>query len=240
MALGLLKPDASQLEKLSLQLSAIGGMVEQQLADAIMAFETRDIALACRVIDADREIDQCEMAIEVTVRELLESKRLSRVGLRQAITAMKISCDLERIGDLAKNIAKRTLVISQEDAASVVGPVVRMGRIALRQLTDVLNAMQKQSPDAAMAVWGGDEEIDELYNSIFRELLAVMMKDSGMVNASTHIVFIAKNLERVGDHATNVAARVYYNLTGEVLEAKRPKKDITSFTSVHNPNQNED
>ena len=232
MALGLLKFGTPQIERLNLQIAAMGGMVEQQLSDAITAVEKRDIALAERIIREDAEVDRQESEIEEAVIQLMEGRKLMGNDLRHAVSGLKIASDLERIGDLAKNTAKRSLVISREDAAGVVSGVTRMGRIALRQVTDVLNAMQNRNAAGAVAVWGGDEEIDELYNSIFRQLLTLMMRDPGMVNASTHIVFIAKNLERVGDHATNIAEYVYYNLTGEQLEAARPKQDITSFTSV--------
>ena len=232
MALSLIRSGGNQLEKLSLSVTAMGGMVEQQLSDAITAFEKRDLSLADQVIDIDRQVDEREAAIEALVQEILEGRRLAGRDLRQVMTALKISNELERIGDLAKNVAKRTKVVSQEDAASSVGTVVRMGRIALRQVTDVLNSIMEKNPEGAIAVWGGDGELDELYNSIFREILTVMMRDPTLVNACTHIVFVAKNFERIGDHATNVAECVFYDQTGEQLKTVRPKRDVTSVTSV--------
>ena len=182
--------------------------------------------------DGDRVVDDHEAEIEALVLDLLEGKKLSGRNLRQAITAMKISNTLERVGDLAKNIAKRSLVTSRENAADTVTSVVRMGRIALRQLHDVLNAFQDKNPDIAIAVWGGDQEIDELFNSVFREILTTMSRDPSLINAGTHLAFVAKNFERIGDHTTNIAERVYHSLTGDRIEQSRPKKDITSMTVI--------
>ncbi len=232
MPISPLMSDTDYIDKLCLRLSAMGGLVEHQLSSAIAAFERRDVALAHQVIDGDSEVDQREAEIDGIVLELLESKRLAGRNLRQAVTAMKIAHTLERVGDLAKNVAKRSLVTSREDAAETVASVARMGRIALRQLHDVLDAFQDCNPDVAIAVWGGDQELDELFNSIFREILTRMSNDPSQVNAGTHLAFVAKNFERIGDHATNIAERVYYSLTGDQLEEKRPKTDITSMTVV--------
>lgn len=233
MALSLIKSGGgNQLERLHLALTAMGGMVEQQLSDAITALEKRDLSLADAVIEADAHVDEREAAIEAMVIELLETRRMVGRDLRQVISAQKISNELERVGDLAKNIAKRTKVVSREDASKAVSSVGRMGRIALRQVTDVLNSIMEKNPEGAIAVWSGDSELDELYNSIFREILTVMMRDPTLVNACTHIVFVAKNFERIGDHATNIAECVFYDQTGDQLKTIRPKRDVTSVTAV--------
>jgi phosphate transport system protein len=154
--------------------------------------------------------------------------------LREVIAAIKITSDLERIGDLAKNIAKRTLVIQGdfETPPRLIQGIVRMGRLAQGQLKSVLDSCSDRNAQLAVQVWRGDEEIDEMYNSIFRELLTYMMEDPRMIGVCTHLLFIAKNIERIGDHATNVAETVYYVVTGEILMDGRPKGDKTSVTPV--------
>ena len=227
-----LKSDSDQLDKVAMQLAALGGLVEHQLASAITAFEKRDVALAREVVDGDEEVDRREGELDSFVIELLEGRRLNRDQLRYAVTAMKVANMLERIADLSKNIAKRSLITSREDTAGTVTSVVRVGRIALRQLRDVLDALQYGKPDVALAVWGGDQELDELFNSIFREIMTTMSQDPSRVNAGVHLAFVAKNFERIGDHATNIAERVYYSLTGDLLDRQRPQNDITSITVV--------
>lgn len=225
----------SALREIAVDLAQLGGMVESQLADAISAIERRDIPLAEQTRRMDADVDALDRALEARVVSLLERGGLTGRDMRAAIAAMKISADLERVGDLAKNIAKRTQVISRQDPSRAVAGVVRMGRISLRQISDVLNAYSAQNLDAAIAVWSGDDELDELYNSLFREILVAMMNDPSSVNACTHLVFIAKNFERVGDHATNVAEAVHFLMTGAYLTEQRPKGDVTSLTAVPPP-----
>jgi len=157
--------------------------------------------------------------------------------LREVMTIMKVTGELERVGDLAKNIAKRTLVVSREAPARPTLGVARMGRASLRQFSDILNAYSTRNLDAAKAVWGGDDELDELYNSVFQEIMLAMMADSETVNACTHLVFIAKNFERVGDHATNIAEAIHFLVTGSPLVESRPKGDETSTITVAPPQQ---
>jgi phosphate transport system protein len=149
---------------------------------------------------------------------------------------MKVAGDLERIGDLAKNVAKRTLVVSREKPVKPYAGVARMGRASLRQMADILNAFSSRNLLAAKAVWGGDDELDELYNSVFAEILAAMMEEPQAVSACTHLVFIAKNFERVGDHATNIAEAIHFLITGSALAASgRPKGDQTASIAVKAP-----
>ena len=145
--------------------------------------------------------------------------------LRATIGALKISTDLERIADLAKNIAKRTLVLNQFEPIGLTRSIRRMGRLAARHLNDVLDAYAAQAVRRAVQVWVRDEDIDEHYNSLFRELLTYMMEDPRMIGACAHLLFMAKNIERIGDHATNIAEVVHYLVTGEELSHERPKRD---------------
>ncbi len=219
------------LAKLSVEIADMGGMVEKQLADAILCFDERDTDLAKKIIERDAEIDQREHRIEEVVTEALQNRRVSPEQMTEALAAVRNANDLERIGDLAKNVAKRSLVLSECKQTAAHSSVVRMSKIALRQVSEVLDAMARNDYQAATAIWAGDQEIDEIYNSVFREILLVMSKDPADVNALTHLVFVAKNFERVGDHATNLAERVYYTATGKRLEGERSSGDETHLSS---------
>jgi phosphate transport system protein len=158
------------------------------------------------------------------------------VDLRATLAAIKIANELERIGDLAKNIGKRALVLNREPPIRLTQSLARMGRQSLAQLKMVLDAYSDRDAEAARNVWRHDEEIDELYNSLFRELLTYMMEDPRTIGLCTHLLFIAKNIERAGDHATNIAETVYHMVTGTFMRIDRPKADITSTTPIpHDP-----
>jgi len=215
----------------------MAALVESQLAGALAAFERRDLAAAERLIAGDRRVDEFDRDIEIRVMALLAEGPLEIEVLREVMTIMKLTGELERVGDLAKNIAKRTLVVSREKTVAPMTGVARMGKASLRQFSDILNAYAARDLTAARAVWRGDDEVDELYNSVFREILRAMMKDPDQVNACTHLVFIAKNLERVGDHATNIAEAIHFLMTGEPLVEERPKGDETATTIVQRPRQ---
>jgi phosphate transport system protein len=154
------------------------------------------------------------------------------VDLRETLAAIKIASELERIGDLAKNIAKRAIVLNREPPIRLTQSLARMGRQALAQLKNVLDAFSDRDAAAAEAVWRQDGEIDETYNSLFRELLTYMMEDPRTIGLSTHLLFVAKNIERTGDHATNIAEVVYHMVSGGHLATERPKADKTSETRV--------
>jgi len=154
------------------------------------------------------------------------------VDLRETLAAIKIASELERIGDLAKNIAKRSLVLNREPPIRLTQSLARMGRATLSQLKRVLDAYSDRDAAGAEAVWRQDDEIDEIYNSLFRELLTYMMEDPRTIGLCAHLLFVAKNIERSGDHATNIAETVYHMVTGRHLETERPKADVTSTTNV--------
>lgn len=225
------------LKGLGVDIAQMAALVESQLADAISAFERRDVAAAERIVKADERIDGIHQAVEAKVMALLASGPFAPPVLREIMTYMKVSGELERVGDLAKNVAKRTLVVSRERPLRLYAGVARMGRASLRQIADILNALTARNLSAAKAVWGGDDELDELYNSLFREILGSMMEDPADVTSGAHLVFIAKNFERVGDHATNIAEAVHYLVTGSALANVRPKGDETPLTSVKSPSK---
>ncbi len=221
-----------ELEAISTSVAQMGGVAEALLQGAIDALQRRDSALADRMIESDRRIDELERVIEGQAVKILALRQPVGVDLRLTVTALRISNEIERIGDLAKNIAKRALVLNRENPVRLTQGLVRMGRECLSQIKAVLDAYAARDAEAAMAVWRRDEEIDELYNSIFRELLTYMMEDPRTISLATHLLFVAKNLERAGDHATNIAEQVYYLAKGAYIGEDRPKGDATASASV--------
>ncbi len=221
-------PPSAALRALDVDFAQIAALVETQLSEAISALERRDIAAAERIVAADAKIDALNHAIDEKVFLALKSSILPDRQLRQAVSYMKLAAELERVGDLAKNVAKRTLIISRETPAqSLISGVVRMGRASLRQLSDILSAFQSANLNAAKAVWRGDSDLDELYNSLYRDLMQSMMGDPARVVVGAHLLFIAKNFERIGDHATNIAEAIHFVETGALFEENRPKGDDT-------------
>ncbi|MEO1014087.1 MAG: phosphate signaling complex protein PhoU [Pseudomonadota bacterium] len=232
------RPELSRRRALEVELSQLGALAEAQLSQSITAFERRDVALAEQSIADDARIDAAHRAIEIEAIAMLSEERLDPLGVREAVAAIKVAGDLERVGDLAKNVAKRTLVLSEEPKSlGVASGVAAMGRQSLLQLSNVLDAFSARNVQVARAVWGADDNIDELYNSLFNETLQAMMRDAEQVNACTHLVFISKNFERVGDHATNIAEALYMLVTGKTLTNDRPKGDETPTTFVSRPDE---
>ncbi|MEH6629511.1 MAG: phosphate signaling complex protein PhoU [Halopseudomonas aestusnigri] len=215
----------------------MGGMAENQLAEAVDALVQRDSAKAELVRAEDAKIDELEEELESAVVQLIALRQPVANDLRAVISALKISSDLERIGDYAKNIAKRSIAINQMPPQKSVTSIMRMSRLVQEIVKDTLDAFSTSDKDRAIDVWHRDEEVDEMYTSLFRELLTYMMEDPRNISACTHMLFIAKNIERMGDHATNIAETIYYLSTGERLEGKRPKGDRTSF-QVLTPDSN--
>ena len=221
-----------QLESLSASVAQMGGLAEAQLADAVEAIGRRDTALAEKAVGGDARIDELQQEIEDRAMKLLALRQPMAVDLRETLAAIKTASELERIGDLAKNIAKRAIVLNREQPIRLTQSLARMGRVALSQLKLVLDAYSDRDAEAAKTVWGQDGEIDEIYNSLFRELLTYMMEDPRTIGMCTHLLFVAKNIERAGDHATNIAEVVYLMVTGGHLALERPKADITSQTNI--------
>lgn len=222
-----------ELDGLAARIAQMGGLTEAQLAAAIEAVARRDGELAERTVQEDKRVDQMEREIEEHAVRLIALRQPVATDLREAISAIKISTDLERIGDLAKNIAKRAIVLKDFDGSTrLIQGISRMGHLAQAQLKHVLDAYSNREASVAMEVWREDEEIDAMYNSVFRELLTYMMEDPRTIGISTHLLFVAKNIERIGDHATNIAETVSYLVTGEWVNDTRPKSDTTSTTAV--------
>jgi phosphate transport system protein len=221
-----------QLESLSTSVAQMGGLAETQFAEAIEAIAKRDMALAEAAIAGDPRIDQLQQSIEEQAVKVLALRQPMAIDLRDTLAAIKIASELERVGDLAKNIAKRALVLNREPPIRLTSSLARMGRATLGQLKLVLDAYSDRNAAGAEAVWRQDNEIDEIYNSLFRELLTYMMEDPRTISLCTHLLFVAKNIERCGDHATNVAETVYHMVSGGHLATERPKADVTASTTI--------
>ncbi|MHC8491913.1 phosphate signaling complex protein PhoU [Thalassospira sp. SM2505] len=226
-----------ELTRLNNIISQMGGLAESQLISAIRSIVKRDSELAEKVILSDHRIDILEQEVQDFAVRLLALRQPMADDLRQVVTALKLSNDLERIGDLAKNIAKRAQVLNQIPPIRPVQVIPNMGKLAQEIIKDVLDAYIEGDAEKAERVWARDQEVDDMYNSLFRELLTYMMEDPRNITASTHMLFIAKNIERIGDHATNIAETIYYRIKGEDLPAiDRPKNDAANFAVVE-PNE---
>lgn len=216
---------SADLEELSGDIARMGGLAEDMLSDAIQAIATRDSGLADTVVGRDPQLDNLQVEVEKKILRLLALRQPLARDLRQTISALKIAAELERIGDLAKNIAKRAKVIDHLEPPNALKGVSRMGRLVVAQLKRVLDAYSALESEAAVKVRIRDEEVDEHYTALFRELLTYMMEDPRTISACAHLLFVAKNLERVGDHCTNIAEEIHFLVTGETLANERPKVD---------------
>ncbi len=214
------------LNTLSAEVARMGGLAEAEVGDALIAVVRRDVPLAESVVTRDEQLDEMEQDIEKKVIRMIALRQPLANDLRRTVSAMKIANNLERIGDLAKNIAKRALVIAEsEPMTPLTRSIERMGRLVSQRLKEVLDAYTSGQVNRAVAVWQRDKEVDEHYNALFRELLTYMMGDPRTITACAHMLFVAKNLERIGDHATNIAEIIHYDITGETMGAERPKTE---------------
>jgi phosphate transport system protein len=221
-----------ELERLKQIIVEMGGMAESQLADAIDAVTKRDSELAAQVIQADDKVDQLERDLDNLAVRLLALRQPMARDLREVVAALKIASDLERICDYAANVAKRSIALAQSPPIQPAHALPRMAQLALLLVKDVIDAYVERDPDKALDVWNRDEELDEMYSSLFREFLTYMMEDPRNIGVYTHLLFMAKNIERIGDHATNIAEDLYYLIFGRALDAARPKGDKSSLELV--------
>jgi len=214
-----------EIRALTQQISRMGGCTEAILADSIQALVRRDSDLAMRAVEADRRVDGYDAEIEAEVIRMLALRQPLANDLRLIVSALKIAQSLERIADHAKNGAKRALIINRAPALDQTAGIQRLAEVARDMLNSVLDAYARQDADAAIAVRDRDETLDRLYDGYFRECLTYMMEDARNISATTHLLFIAKNLERIGDQCTNIAENIYYIATGDRLGPARPKGD---------------
>jgi len=213
-----------QLNLLTRKICEMGGLVEQQLASAIEALTGRDIELAARVIEHDDRVDDLEEEIDTLAIRVLATRQPMAVDLRLIAMAMKISNDLERIGDYAVNIAKRIERLARVPPVQSQYVIPRMAQITQAMIKEVLDAYVERDAARAVAAWHRDDEVDAMYNSLFRELSTYMLEDPRNISASIDLLFIAKNLERIGDHTTNVAEKIHYMVHGQRIN-RMPQPD---------------
>ncbi|MEQ1889254.1 MAG: phosphate signaling complex protein PhoU [Alphaproteobacteria bacterium] len=223
-----------ELNQLVNMIAEMGGLAESQLSDAVTALSKRDEMLASSVIIQDARIDALEVDIDTQVLRMLALRQPKAVDLRSVIVALKVSAELERIGDYAKNVAKRTLTLLQAPAVTnQANTIVRMGNIAGSMISNVIDAYLNRDIIKAEEVRERDNDVDQMHTSLFRELLTYMMEDPRNITACTHLLFIAKNIERIGDHVTNISENVHFLVAGEKFGEERVKSDLSSSTLVN-------
>ncbi len=223
----------TDLQELARMIAEMGGLAEKQVADAVDALANRNTTLAQRVTAADAAIDDLQRSIEEKAVLTIARRQPMAVDLREVIGALRLANDLERIGDLAKNIAKRVIALNSEfPPPKLIRGVEHMTDLLLEQMKAVLDAYARRDTAKAMAVWRNDEAIDAVCTSVFRELLTSMMEDPRNITFCIHLLFCAKNIERMGDHATNIAESIHYMIEGRPIADPRPKGDTTKFAAM--------
>lgn len=221
-----------ELDRMNNAVLEMGGLVERQLAASIASLVRRDGDLASRVIIDDRRVDALEAEIDQLAMRILALRQPVAVDLRTIAASLKIASDLERMGDYAANVAKRTIAIDEIDPIRLTHTISRMAGTVQGMIKEVLDAFRDRDVERAMAVWRRDEDVDESYNSLFRELLTYMIEDPRRITPCAHLLFVAKNIERIGDHATNIAEIINYAVTGTPVGEERPKGDVTPYHSA--------
>jgi len=223
----------TDLQEIMRKVAEMGGLAERQITDATRALVERDTELAERVIAMDPTIDAMQHEIEEKAILTIARRQPMAVDLREIVGAMRVCNDLERIGDHAKHIGKRVVALDGDfNPQKLIHGVEHMAALVAAQLKQVLDAYASRDLATALAVWNGDEEVDNLCTSLFRELLTYMMEDPRNITFCMHLMFCAKDLERIGDHATNIAETVYYMIEGRPITDQRPKGDFTSFGAM--------
>jgi phosphate transport system protein len=220
----------TDLQEITRKVAEMGGLVEQQIADAVLALVGRDLEMGERVIAVDPQIDNMQREIEEKAILTIARRQPMAVDLREVVGAMRVCNDLERIGDHAKHLGKRVVALDGDFyPQKLIRGVEHMAELVSVQLKQVLDSYASRDLTAALAVWKGDEEVDSMCTSLFRELFTYMMEDPRNITFCMHLMFCAKDIERMGDHATNIAETVYYMIEGRQITDQRPKGDPTNF-----------
>ncbi len=228
------------LEGIQAQIMKMGGLVETAIRDAAKALADRDEELADQVRQNDKLIDDLEELLNEEAARVIAIRAPTATDLRIVLSVMRISANLERIGDLSKNLAKRTGVLVHMPAVSGAGPSLRrMAREVELMLKDALDSYIQRDEVKARDVIERDQDVDQMYNAMFREFLTFMLEDPRNITACMHLHFIAKNIERMGDHVTSIAEQVVFLVTGEKPDESRPKHDVTSTDVAHSLNLDE-
>ena len=224
-----------ELSAIKNQIGHMGRLAEMLLANSIEALKRSDIKLATESIAQDNELDILERQIETQAVQTIAKRQPVARDLREIVAAIHIAADLERIGDLAKNTAKRILLGSEPVPKKLMNGLLQIAALAKLQLHEVLESYATADAVRAMKVWREDEELDALFNSVFRELLTYMMEDSRNIGFCAHLLFVAKNLERIGDHATNISEKIFYLVNGQTIDEARPKHELSGLVTVLPP-----
>lgn len=231
----LVKRYEQELHRLRDLITEMGGLVENQLAKAAQAVLQKDAAAATEAVEDDPRVDALERDVNQFVIRLLALRQPVADDLRRIVAALRITGDVERIGDYAANIAKRSIVLAEFNLPYSFAGVAHMFRMVQDNLKLAIDAVGEVDPEKAIQVWRSDDVVDDIYNGLFRELITYMMEDARNITACAHLLFIAKNLERIGDHATNIAELVHYAATGEMLPDERPRGTTTAYAAVRSP-----
>jgi len=225
-----------ELNYLTKRVAAMGGHAERMVEQAIVALVNADTGLAQKVVADDAVLDDAQREIDDRAIVVIARRQPMATDLREIIGTIRISADLERIGDLAKNVAKRVVAVTQgQQPTSLFRGIDALANLALTQLKEVLDVYASRAVDRIGFVRDRDGQIDAMYTSLFRELLTYMMEDPRNITPCTHLLFCAKNVERIGDHATNIAETIYHIETGEQMPAERPKGDKTDKVGAPKP-----
>ena len=232
LAQHIVKSFEQELKQLGDMLVEMGGMLENQLGAAANAVLQGDNASATIAMEQDPAIDALERDVEQLVIRMLALRQPMAGDLRQIVASLKISSDLERIGDHAANVAKRSIVLNQFNLPFKLGGLSHLARLVQENLKLTIDVIGDHDADRAVQVWRADQAVDDIYTAIFRELITYMMEDPRNITPCTHLLFVAKNLERIGDHTTNIAETVHYAATGDVLPEGRPKGESSAYTIV--------
>jgi phosphate transport system protein len=228
----IVKSFEQELSRLRSLITDMGGMVERQVALACTAVLERDADAANQAVESDPQVDALERDAEQFVIRLLALRQPMAQDLRHIVAALKITGELERVGDYAKNVARRSIVLDQFNLSPTLSGLAHMSLLVQENLKAIIDAFGDNDAEKAEEVWRSDEAIDDIYNALFRELITYMMEDPRNITPCTHLLFIAKNLERIGDHATNIAEMVYYAVKGEPMPEDRPKGDSSAYAVV--------
>jgi len=221
-----------ELSQLNAAIARMGESAQLQFAATMTALRTRDVEAAARVIRDDIDVDALERDIEARAIRVLALRQPIARDLREVISTLRVVVELERICDFSANICKRVIALNTHSPEQWLIEIGELGELAKKQLADVVTAFGERNQEKAITVWACDEQIDDTYTGISRRLIDYMKIDPQHVAIGTHLMFIAKNVERIGDHVTNIAESIYYLVTGSVLDAPRPKGDKTSLDQV--------
>jgi phosphate transport system protein len=228
----ILKSFDDELTQLNTSIARMGQLSQTQLAGAIDSLLLRDSTVAAHVVKSDLEVDELERDVDARAIRVLALRQPIARDLRQVLASLRIAIEFERICDFAANIAKRAIALDMHSPDEWINELAELGQLALKLLADVVIAFRERDSEKALDVWAHDEQLDDVYTGIYRRLIDFMKAEPQRVPIGAHLLFIAKNIERIGDHATNIAESVYYLVTGETLAGPRPKGDKSSFDRI--------